>query len=644
METYDTDIDTDARIRKESSITIFSALKHIPDKRVFSLLNGYFYNSDTEISSAAIRAAASESNHSAVSHLFQLIERAKLPQKIEAAKALAVINDRSSVEGLIKYFPILSEVEVKKEILRAVNTIAPSNDRVAELNMGILMDEGYDNSFKEIVIQGLVGSGDFLSLSYHIPHAAPQVQNAAFKKILTSDSVDASLLLKRLEGYADTFSEVSLGLYLCGYLLKVRGPKINFMISLMQNAKTETLSTFLGALSGTMDQIPSVKKVFRVLLLMPYGDADTEKLACKVLREVIDLTKRHSPRAISELVSLTSVYLDTLNKKIRESHLYIKGIKERSALLVILLAQLFERVLPAELLSEVQDFFKDEKVKSPVSVIKKIKGVLANEEEAERKRFEACLPLFRETGRIKRLNIYSTLKEISPETPAFLKRFRRIIKAVGWLEIKPLSRKIWEILRFSREERMTNLEITCIITLCEIFSRNILLDYKEFFNNRIKGGDLQSGYVFGARFLPPESVAGPLLKMFFKQGLDIRMKSSILDTMQHMDLTKMKSVPSELIKVFDSGYNSALKETAGKIISRYSDSTIFHTLIDLTRRKDEDTKVVCIRILREIGKREKGIPADVFTNRLYSLLDDTEKQVRIESLFTNLEMIMPLRS
>ena len=57
-----TEKDQIAPDKKESTITILSGLKRFPDKEVHALLNKYIYNSDTDISTAAIRAAASEEN------------------------------------------------------------------------------------------------------------------------------------------------------------------------------------------------------------------------------------------------------------------------------------------------------------------------------------------------------------------------------------------------------------------------------------------------------------------------------------------------------------------------------------------------------------------------------------------------------
>ncbi len=618
--------------KKESTITILSGLKRFPDKEIHSLLNKYIYNSDTDISRAAIRAAASEENLGAVPHLYRLIEKAPLIQKIEAVKALALIKDHTSVESLIKYFPIIEEIAVKREILRAVNSIAPSYDKVAELNRSILIDEGQDDYFKEIAVQGLVTAGDYSFLSYYVAYSAPSVQSTAFNKILADNSYSASTFLTKLESKTPEFAETPLGMYFCAYVLIVRNPKNNFMMGLIQKATTETISAFLGALSGVLDRIPSVKKVFRTLLLMPYGDNDTERLIGSVLTEVLVLTRQNSPQAFTELTGLCSVHLDSLITKIKKNHLSLKDAKGKEDLRVILLARLCDSSLPSDLIVKTQEFFKKATWNSPKHLIEKIKGVLESDEDI--KQFELYTPLFHETDRKKRLYIYSMLKVVAGESPALFKRLNRVIKVVGWLEVKKLSKKIGEMLTFAREERMEVLESTCLITLSELSSKSILSDYNQFFNNEIKNHELLTGYIFGARYLPPGIVIPPLLDKLFEQETDSNLKSMILDTLKTIDLSRKTTVIPELIRVIDGDFSPVLKGKAGEIISLYGDSTIFNSMLDLTRKEDSRIKIISIRILREISKRDSDLPVDVFTNRLYMLLEDPERVVRVESLFT----------
>jgi len=638
MNIYESAEGQEADYSKESTITILSALGHFPEKKVFSILCKYFYSSDMDICCAAIRSSASKENIDVVPHLFQLIDRAKDPVKIEAIRALAAINVPLTVEKLIKYFPIFQEIEVKKEILKAVNSIAAAYKKVAELNRGVLIDEGQNESLKEIAVQGLVDTGDFESLLYYIPHAPSSIQKGTFNTILKKNSSSASNFLKQLEKYTHAFTDTALGIYICAYLLKSNNPKNNFMLNLLQGATKSTLHSYLNGISENLKHIPSVKKAFRILLLLPYWDEDTEKMIDRLLLEVLDLTKRNFPRAMNELITLTTVYLDALFKKISKGYLSVKSAKGRDGLLAVLLARLFERVITHELIVEVQRYFKDENHVNAGLMIERIREVLKNERESDRKRFEACIPLFMETERIKRLNIYSVIKNINPGNPVLLKRLCRVIKAAGWLEIKTVSKKIWEILKFSREEKIVNLEATCIISLCELSSKNIVLDFQQFFKLMTQNKEIQRGYIRGARFLPPKDVIDTLLYLIILPDIEIDTKCMILDTLKSMDLSGIEKVPQALIRLFDESSDNVLNERAEKIISHYCGSTFFHALLDLTRKTEVSTKISGIRILKELRKRDNSIPMDVFTNRLYLLLEDKEKQVQIESVFTLIEL------
>jgi class 3 adenylate cyclase len=628
----------DGRASKEGTITILSTLKCFPEVHTFQALSRYFYNSNPDISCAAIKSSAISFNRGAVPHLFKLLDKGPLPVKIEAARALSVIDHPSTLERLINYFPLFQDIDVKREILRAVNIIASKHDRVAELNRGVLIDEGQDVSLKEIAVQGVVDAGDYPFLTYYLPHTSSSIQYRAFYKILQPGEKGVSDLLMRLEGCAQTFSDTPLGLFLCIYLLKVRNPKNDFILQHLQNKGRVAILSFLGAISLGLEHIPSIKKVFRLLLLIPYGDIITETSCNNVLKEVIDYTHRRFPTTMSELITLTSVHIDTLYKKVRKSLLSLKGVGDRDALLIIRMARLFEKTLPAVLLEEVQNFFKAEKPQPPGQIIDKIRGVFVNEEEEDRKNFDSFVHIFSESERIRRLSIYSTLKKIKPEIPVLLKRFSRVLKVVGWLGVKTLTKKVWEILEYARQERMVDLERTCIITLCELEAKNMVLDLKQSLNDPARGIDVQKAFIHGARYLPPESVVDSLLAMFFHPAQENDTKCFILETMKYMDLSKIKKISSELIRVFDPGYDQSLRELAGDILARYVDSTLFHTLVDLTRSSDIDTKITSMRIFREMKNRGIVLPMDILTNRLYLLLEDQEKQVRIEAMFTLIEL------
>jgi len=120
-----TQLNPSGTVRKETKITVLHLLKNFYDEQIFNILIKDFYDSDTEISVAAIQASASLGNEVAIPHLYRIIEHGKEEQKVEAIRTLAVVNAPSSIEKLVKDFNRFSSVPVRKEILAAINQISP---------------------------------------------------------------------------------------------------------------------------------------------------------------------------------------------------------------------------------------------------------------------------------------------------------------------------------------------------------------------------------------------------------------------------------------------------------------------------------------------------------------------------------------
>jgi class 3 adenylate cyclase len=638
MQLFETKAGKPAGHQKQSLITILTGLSHCADRRVYSLLTHYFYSPDEDISCASVRAAASKKNLEVISHLFHLVERAKLPVKIEAIRAFSVVSDPITVEKLLNYFSLFQETELKREILEAAISIFASHSRVAELNRGILIEENQITELKEVAAEGLVEIGDFESLSYYLTHAPSRIQKKVFLKILKKDIASASDFLKQLEGYAHTFESDVLGIFLCAYLLKSSNPKNNFLLTLLQNAKKETIRSFLHTLAQHIEHIVSVKKVFRLLLLMPSRDTDTEEQIDRIIRQVLELTKRRFPRAKNELMSLTSVHLEAVFSKLSKGSLLLKNRKERSGLLAVFFSRFCETYLSEPLIRDIQRFFKEDRPRNPKDLMSRIRKELRSAGRNGEKGFEAFVPLFTETERIKRYSTYSIVKNINTENPALLGRLCRVVKVAGWLEVRSAVKKIWQVLAFAREERIEHLEITCIVTLCELQAKNAVLEFQDFFRTASKNRRLLRGFILGARFLPPQDVFDTLYGLLFKPDIDTGTKYRVLDTLKSMDLKGIEKVPSHLYRLYDESDDAEMHSMAGEIISRYCDSTIFHTLMELTRKKLRSAKLSGVHILRELGRRDKNVPMDVLTNRLYLLLDDADRQVRIEALFALLEL------
>ena len=73
------DSTTSGALSREGKITALTLLKSFYDEDVFNLLVKEFYNSDIEVSEAAIIASGSLGNEIAIPHLYQIIERGARP-------------------------------------------------------------------------------------------------------------------------------------------------------------------------------------------------------------------------------------------------------------------------------------------------------------------------------------------------------------------------------------------------------------------------------------------------------------------------------------------------------------------------------------------------------------------------------------
>jgi class 3 adenylate cyclase len=337
-------------------------------------------------------------------------------------------------------------------------------------------------------------------------------------------------------------------------------------------------------------------------------------------------------------MSLANVHLEAVFSKLSKGSLLLKNRKERSGLLAVFFSRFCEKYLSGSLINDIQRFFKEGPPPKPEDLIDRIRKELRTSGRNGENRFEAFMPLFTENERIKRYTTYSIVKHINPENPVLLGRLCRVVKVTGWLEVRSAVKKIWQVLAFAREERIDHLEITCIVTLCELQAKNAMLEFQEFFSNPSKNRKLLRGFIRGARFLPPHEVFDTLCGLLFKPNIDTGTKYRVLDTLKSMNLKGIDKVPSHLYRLFDESDDAELHSMAGEIISRYCDSTIFHTLMELTRKKVKSAKLSGIHILKELGKRDKNVPMDVLTNRLYLLLDDADRQIRIEALFALLEL------
>ncbi len=613
------------QLGREGRITVLSLLKNFYDEEIFRLLVKEFYSSDSEVSETAIRASASLGNEVAVPHLYQIIERARKPQRLAAIQTLAAIRAPSSTATLITYFNHFPEEDVRAEILAAINTISPTADSVQELNQAVFMDPKQSEAVKRIAVEALVEAEKYAVVKDLLPRAAAGVQEAAFTKMLLTGSQHVPDLT------AETLSPTALGCYLCVYTMKARSPQQNYVLSRLQTGDRRTIFSFLLSLSRFQGRLHYPTRVFRLLLIVPYVDTECETLVGDFLRQIITEVKNTSPHLLSEFSVITSAHLDNVFTKVRRNFISLRGINKKDVLLSTILATLLEKYGTPPVLEDVQRFFKAEQSYAPP--LPQLRALLSTAPKEDQNKLEACMPLFAITEKKDRLQVGSILAKVDLNRHVYLRRLNRLIRVAGALEIKTTAKRIQETLDFAREERVAFLEETAIVTLCQLLTRSIIEQSKVFFAQPGKNIGSLNGYIRGSRFIPAKIMIGPLLHILLLPSLNRATRELTVDSLLAMDLTGMKRIMPALMKALDmQELDREIKFRIGELLCRYADASVGHQLLDITGHPDTTARRVAVRALRALAARGEGVAPEVLTNRLYVLLDDNDRSVKVEAL------------
>ena len=622
-------------LSKETRITVLSALKNFYDEQIFALLIKDFYDSDLDVSLAAISASASLGNEAAVPHLYRMLESGKPQQKLAAVQTLAAINAPSSIEQLAKYFTILTATEVRREILRAINRISATHPKARELNRAVLMESAVAREYYEIILGGLLESGDLEPVRSHLLRASPEGQRAILHKLLATGSEEAGAFLEYFQDKTGQFDTNTLGCYLCAFELKTSNPPANFVVELLAGSDPRATTSFLISLANYNGRIPNPGRIFRLLLKLPYVDQDTETHTGSFIARLVAEVRSHSPLLVNELVLTTSANLEAVFVRIKKQHISLKGIKEKEALLAVILAKLLEQYASKQLLADVQSHFRTDGGYNPTALIARVKEALISAPEAEQNKLDACLPLFTSSDRLVRVNFAHTLGRANLAGPALLRRLNRLIRVVGILEVRASAKKVMEVLSFAREERVNFLEESSVVTLCQLLNRAAIEQAKVVFASPTNYPHSLAGYTRGARYVPARIFAAALLKLLLQPGLPARMRDLAIDSLKNMELEEIKGLPAALIRAARlPGLDRAHLQDLSAIIARYGDSGIVQPLIELTGSGDHQQVEAGIRALRNLARRERNLPLDVLTHRLYLLLEHKQKNVQVEALLT----------
>ena len=622
-----------AVLSKDAKITAISLLKNYYDEETFTLLVKEIYNADLDISTAAIRASGSLGNEIAVQHLYQMVERGKPPQKIAAVQSLMAIRAPSAVGMLIKYFNHFPEEELRAAILRAVNAISPSAPQVMELSLAAFGDARQGESVRSVAAEALVESERYTVLRDALPKALPGVQQAAFMKMLQTGSQEV------IDLPVETLAAAALGCYLCAYTLKAKNPQANLILETLQGSGRETVYAFLHSLGQFQGRLRFPTRVFRLLLVTPYVDSETEGMVGDFLKKVVVEVKAGSPHLLSEFSVVASAHIDNVFAKIRKNYISLKGIANKDVLLATVLATLVEKYATPAVLGELTAFFKEDASSAGAPPVSAMRSRLADAPREDQNRFEACMPLFAYREKKDRYMVLQQLSRVDLNRPFFLRRLNRLIRVAGSLEIRTTSKRIQEILDFARAERIHFLEETSIVTLCQLLTRSIIEQSREYFREPTRNLRSLNGYIRGARFIPAKILLGSLVHILQHPGLAAESRRLAVETMEAMTIQGLQKALQPLLKVLDmKEFPAELKLRAGDIVARVADPTLGHVALDLTNHPAPVGRRVAVRILRALASRGAGAPADIVTNRLYLLLEDSDRGVRVDALLALLSM------
>ena len=254
-------------------------------------------------------------------------------------------------------------------------------------------------------------------------------------------------------------------------------------------------------------------------------------------------------------------------------------------------------------------------------------------------RFKACMPIFYNRDAKVRLLLSSSLSYINLDRPNLIRRLNRVVRISGNLGLKDTVKKIDEILDFARAEHISFLEETSIVTLCQLFQKKTIERFRGIMREPTKNVTALNGYSRGARFLPPKLLFHHLLYLLTHQSLFAHTRDILVSSLNYWNLAEIKNEIGTVFKVLISpNLSGEQKHKLGDVLSYYVDSTMLQTLIELTQVEDDNLKVIAIKALAALAKKDKNIFLDVLVNRLYALMDSDNMRVQVQALLTLVEV------
>jgi class 3 adenylate cyclase len=491
----------------------------------------------------------------------------------------------------------------------------------------------------ETAVRGLIDASNLNAVQGYVKTASTSLQKITFTRILQSGGQGSASFLESFQDLSSRLHPEALGCYLCAFMVRASKTKQKFVFESLKKANHEVVSSFLKTLSEYTGDIRQPRQIFRIMLIIPYINPENEALIGEIVERIVDIIKKQFPHLLSYTNTMISTNLETVFGKIKKGFLSMKGAKGRSTLLILLFAKIIEKYASPNLLNKIQKFFQASLLTPSAPLIEAMNTALKAATEEDRNRFRACIPLFQTKDVKVRLLVSSNLSHINLDRPNLLRRLNRLVRVTGNFGIRQSVNKLVEIIKFARDERIDFLEETTVVTLCQFFHRGTIENFKLFIKDPTQNSVSMNGYARGLRFLPARLLFQPFLTLLSHAGLYAYTKDIIIDSLKYWDLSGIKNAIPTLLEVIQSPHLAVeQKIKLGEILSGYSESTYFQMLIDLSNSNDDILKIIAVRSLSAVAKKDPNILMDVLTNRLYTMLDRDSREVQIQALLALIDL------
>ncbi len=616
-----------------SLVTILGLLKNFYDSEIFSELIKEYYNTDTTVSVAAIRASASLGNEVSIPHLYKILEKGNNEQQLAAIDALAEIRAPSSVDVLYKNFNTLTINEQRLHIINALNKILPTHEKVRQLNRQLVDNTHLSADLRASAVKGLLETGDIDAIKKIARAEGGRIREEIIAEIIGRSEDEVGAFLGDFDGNTQEFSAKELGLLLCAYIIHVKRPENKYILEKVKKGKLITVRALLHSLLRYEGKFSYPLNIFKTLLILPYYNNDTEACNGKCLEKIVAFITDEQPFQINELSVITLAHLEALFNNVKKNFISVSNVTQKEMLLMVVLANLLERYGNEVLLLDLKEYLRGSMRFTRAELVENIRIALKDATEEEKYRFHACLPLMNLQKKSRNMQVINVLNRIDFNRPFKLRRLNRFIRLAGLLKVKTVIKLLQSILAFARKEHIPFLEETSVVTLCQLYDKTTVDEAQAYFSHLGKNLSSLKGYIRGARFLAPGQYIRNLVDLLLKSSTPDEVKKLTLDSLQEMELHRIKGIYLVLLRlVVKAGLKPVLRQKLGEIITACADPGVFQFLLDLTAEKDAFLKSLAVKTLGHVARRNKNMPREPLISRFYTLLDDPDNGIRQEAL------------